>query len=298
MAAPSYTYALTNGTTADASQVTQNFADILNGVSDGTKDLSINALTCAGTATLNGHVNLGNAAADDLTITASLAATLPIKTNTSFDIGSATLGLRAVYLGGTSTFTGKVLSATLAASRIWTIPDTLADASFVMTAGAQTIAGAKTFSSGIVVGGNATGDSNLGTISSVTYTKFYKGSFTATWAAGGPFVAAQTQTVSYVYLDGIVTLLVPAKTASAATAAGTSADCAAATVPSSLIPGTAQRFQMVEIRTAGTEQQYPGFFQVSADGSLTIRRDNNSTVWGTTATNGWSTGFAVTYYVG
>ena len=84
MAAPSLTYTLTNGTTADASQVQQNFSDLLNGITDGTKDLSISALTCAGTATLNGHVNLGNSSADDLSITASLASTLPIKTtNTS-----------------------------------------------------------------------------------------------------------------------------------------------------------------------------------------------------------------------
>jgi hypothetical protein len=60
MAAPSLTYSLTNGSTADASQVMQNFNDLLNGITDGTKDLSISALTCAGTASLNGHVNLGN----------------------------------------------------------------------------------------------------------------------------------------------------------------------------------------------------------------------------------------------
>lgn len=146
MAAPSLTYTLTNGATADASQVMQNYNDILNGITDGTKDLSISALTCAGTATLNGHVNLGNASADDLTITASLASTLAIKTNTSFDIGSATKGLNAVYMGGTSTFTAKLIAATLSASRVYTIPEVSADASFVMTQGTQTIVGAKSFS--------------------------------------------------------------------------------------------------------------------------------------------------------
>lgn len=114
---PSYTYSLTNGTTADASQVMQNFNDILNGATDGTKDLSISALTVAGTATLNGNVNLGNASGDDITVTGSLASTVPIKTDNSYDIGASSgpLRLRALYgytlnLGTTSTTTGITLN--------------------------------------------------------------------------------------------------------------------------------------------------------------------------------------------
>ncbi len=47
MAAPSLTYSLANGNTADATQVMQNYNDLLNGITDGTKDLSVNALTVA-----------------------------------------------------------------------------------------------------------------------------------------------------------------------------------------------------------------------------------------------------------
>ncbi len=121
MAAPSLTYTLTNGSTADATQVMQNFNDLLNGVTDGTKDLSISALTCAGTATLNGHVNVGNSTSDDLTVTASLASSLPIKTNTTYNIGSSTLGLGGLYIGGTSTFTTKLAGAATASYTI-TLP--------------------------------------------------------------------------------------------------------------------------------------------------------------------------------
>jgi hypothetical protein len=123
MPSPSYTYSLSNGTTADASHVQQNFTDILNGVTDGTKDLSISALTAAGTATLNGAINLGNASTDDLTITASLASSLPIKTTNSYDIGSADLGLRAIYLGTADTDTGKLAAGTLTADRTYTFPN-------------------------------------------------------------------------------------------------------------------------------------------------------------------------------
>tara|TARA_R110000868_G_scaffold62962_3_gene189957 strand:- start:10856 stop:12025 length:1170 start_codon:yes stop_codon:yes gene_type:complete len=110
MANVSVTNTFTNATTADASQVNQNFTDIINGTSDGTKDFSISALTVAGTLTANGNVNLGNSSGDDLTVTASLASSLPIKTTASYDIGSATLGLRALYLG-LSTFTTKLATA-------------------------------------------------------------------------------------------------------------------------------------------------------------------------------------------
>src|SRR3712207_2610502 len=99
MAAPSYTYTLTNSTTADATQVMQNFNDLLNGITDGTKDLSISVLTCAGTVTMNGNVNVGNSSSDDLTVTASLASTIAIKTTYSYDVGSSTVGLRALFLG-------------------------------------------------------------------------------------------------------------------------------------------------------------------------------------------------------
>jgi len=76
MANISVTYSFTNGTSADADQVNQNFTDIINGTSDASKDMSINALTVAGALTANGNVTLGNSSGDDLTVTASLASTI------------------------------------------------------------------------------------------------------------------------------------------------------------------------------------------------------------------------------
>lgn len=169
MASPSFTYTLANSTTADASQVMQDFNDILNGVTDGTKDLSISALTCAGTATLNGHVNLGNSSADDLTITASLASSLAIKTNNTYDIGSSTLGLRKLYLGnGGAGATCDIVAASHATTREYTVPDCGAAANFLMSQLAQTASGIKTFSDGVVVptgrtAGTATDNAYAGT---------------------------------------------------------------------------------------------------------------------------------------
>ncbi len=75
MAGPSVTYTFTNGTVADATQVNQNFTDLINGLTDGTKDLNINALTAAGTATLNGNVIIGNAAGDTVTVNGTFSGT-------------------------------------------------------------------------------------------------------------------------------------------------------------------------------------------------------------------------------
>jgi len=102
MAYPSVTHSFTNGTTASATQVNQNFTDLINGFSDATKDFSMNAGTLAGAFTANGHCTLGNAAADDLTINASLASSLAIKTNNTYNIGGATLALAGLYLGAPS----------------------------------------------------------------------------------------------------------------------------------------------------------------------------------------------------
>lgn len=71
MASPSVTYTFVNSTVADANQVNQNFADLIAGLTDGSKDLNINAITAAGTATFNGNTTIGNAAGDTATVNAT-----------------------------------------------------------------------------------------------------------------------------------------------------------------------------------------------------------------------------------
>lgn len=189
MASPSLTYTLTNGTTADASQVQQNFTDLLNGYTDGTKDLSISALTCAGTATLNGHVNLGNSSADDLTVTASLASTLPIKTTNSYDIGSSTLGLRALYLGANSQTVNIKGSGSMSATWTLTLPVTAGSANYCLeTNGSGVTSWVNRVSryETKVLSGDVNSDADLISFSSLTAGKTYRlsgvvmGTFTTT----------------------------------------------------------------------------------------------------------------------
>ena len=75
MANPSVNYTFTNGTVADATQVNQNFTDLINGLTDGSKSLNVDAITAAGKATLNGAVDLGNATGDAITVNGAFAGT-------------------------------------------------------------------------------------------------------------------------------------------------------------------------------------------------------------------------------
>lgn len=73
MTSPSVTYAFNNGDTSDASQVNQNFTDIINAMTDGTKSFSIDALTVAGAGNFNGSNNIGNATSDVHTVTGRIS---------------------------------------------------------------------------------------------------------------------------------------------------------------------------------------------------------------------------------
>lgn len=140
MALPSVTYSFSNGTTSDATQVNTNFTDVINAMTDGTKSFTIDALTCNGAVTLKGAVTLGDGSPDDITFTGSLASSIPIKTNASFDIGSATLGLAGVYLGSSGSHSTRLVGAATTSYTL-TLPTTAGSAGQVpMNTGSGTLA--------------------------------------------------------------------------------------------------------------------------------------------------------------
>ncbi len=132
MAAISVTYTFSNGTTADASQVSQNFTDIVNGLSDASKDISVNAGTFAGNVSISGNTTLGNASADDVTVTGSLASTINIKTTNTYNIGSSTLGLASVYLGANAQTVRILGSASMSATWTFTFPVSAGTSTYVL----------------------------------------------------------------------------------------------------------------------------------------------------------------------
>ena len=110
----------------------QNFTDIINGLSDGTKDISVNAGTFAGNVSISGNTTIGNASGDDLTVTASLASSIPIKTTNSYDIGSSTLGLRALYFGANSQTVKIQGSSSMSATWTMTLPVSAGTSDYVL----------------------------------------------------------------------------------------------------------------------------------------------------------------------
>lgn len=108
MAAPSVTYSFSNSTTADATEVNQNFDDVINGITDGTKDLTISAFQANGAATFNGAVTLGNATSDDITITGRIASDFDPKTAATYTLGDSTQTWQGLYLDNGATDGGAV----------------------------------------------------------------------------------------------------------------------------------------------------------------------------------------------
>ena len=85
MAYPSITNTFVASTTAQASQVNQNFTDLVNGFSDGTKDANMNDITVNGTFTLNSTME---------------ARTIVPQVDGTYDLGSTTKEWKALYVNG------------------------------------------------------------------------------------------------------------------------------------------------------------------------------------------------------
>jgi len=97
MAYMTVTNTLVNGNTADAGELNTNFSDVISATSDGTKDMNINALTCAGAVAFNGNMTLGNATSDTVTFTARVASSVLPSADDTYDLGSSSLQWRQLY---------------------------------------------------------------------------------------------------------------------------------------------------------------------------------------------------------
>lgn len=133
MPSPSVTYTFINATTASATEVNANFTDIINSLSDSTKDLNVAAII--GTSlNITNNVTIGSSSADDVTFNASLASSIPIKTTRTYNVGSADLGLATAYFGGNSTHTVAVSApgSGMTGDVTFTLPPTNGTANFYL----------------------------------------------------------------------------------------------------------------------------------------------------------------------
>lgn len=162
MGFPSVTYTFANSTTADATQVNQNFTDIINGVSDGTKNINISALTAGSTSNLQGSVTLGASTANILTINCALGTSIPIQTTNTYDIGADATGLRSIYFGsGSSAHSTRLIGASVSSAWTMTLPTTAGTAGYVLATDGSGV------TSWVVFQRSATDAQNVGITASV-----------------------------------------------------------------------------------------------------------------------------------
>ena len=186
MANPTVTYTFVNGNVADASQVNQNFTDIINALTDGTKSINIDAITAAGTATFNGNTVIGNASGDTSTVTATQTFNTAPKVDT-IDEKTSTNGVQLKgRTSGTdiaSSYVGQVLSDSVGynsvsagGSSVWTQVISLA-----ITKGVWRLSGCGNF----YASANPTGVTTLGV------------AITVTGGASGPADIVESKNISY-----------------------------------------------------------------------------------------------------
>ncbi len=135
----------------------------------GTADFQGNITASAGNPSINFSGSSGAFTTSSGTNTLSGDVTIAAGKDLNFAAGAGYLLMNGAVSGGieikpidTGTSTTIIQNANAAANRTYTIPEVLGDASFVMTAGAQTIAGAKTLTSDCILSGIAGYDSALG----------------------------------------------------------------------------------------------------------------------------------------
>ena len=139
--------------------------------------------------------------------------------------------------------------------------------------------------SGIIVNNNSTGDSNLGTISTVTMGSYYEGTFSAAFDGQG-FSSTQTVTFTYTKLGTRVCLDTPSKTASGAVS-GVAYIATTAGIPSSLRPASALAIPIQTVNS-GAVLAAAGEFAVQSSGIIRIYRSlDETTTFTNSATIGW-----------
>jgi len=183
MAYITVTNTFVNGATADATAVNTNFTDLTSGLSDGTKDINVNAGTFAGAVLMNGNVTLGNATADDVTFTASLASSIPVKTTASYDIGSSTLGLLGIYFGRNSQTVRMVGSASMSATWTFTLPVSAGSANQVLKTDGSGVTSWGAID-GLAIGGSTPAAGAFTTLSSTSTTSVCTSGTTTVFTVG------------------------------------------------------------------------------------------------------------------
>lgn len=167
---------------------------------------------------------------------------------------------------------GQVLIGATSAAPTWTAADTTT--THVLHGGttpsfsslASTDMPVSLSASGTIFGGNTTGDSNLGTIDSVTETTYYEGHFSVAWNGGG---LVQTLTSTYTRSGKLVGIFF----AGSSSFTGTGCVTASAAIPAGLRNsgnGTTNMFSVPDVLNGGAHASGARMTMDMTNGNLTI----------------------------
>lgn len=147
------------------------------------------------------------------------------------------------------------------------------------------------FAGNVTVGGNTTGDANLGTISSVSLNKYYVGSFSMTFT--GPWASNQTITVNYQKIGRQVTLSIVGSLGATSNSGAVGVIASTANLPSGLYPPAGGDVS-IPVVLADNSADTTGFVRIRNAASLQFFK-----LPSTNFTNGnfaGVEGFSVTYF--
>lgn len=261
------TYTLQNQTKTSANKIMTNFNDLLAALTDNTKDIDVGSLHSTGIVEVYAPSTFGTATGDDITFTGSLASHISIKTTNSYDIGSSTKGLRALYFGRNSQTVNLKASSSMSATWTLTLPVTAGSDGYGLTTdgsgntawsgvgrlgSASTFASLNTLSGGVILGSDLSTMSNYS--SETTTISFNSGAISAS-------VSATTTRIG-----SIVTLTLTGVNATTTTG-NSSMTTSAGAIPAAYRPTTDVRF-LISTRVNNVLQA--GTLYVASAGYVTV----------------------------
>ena len=98
MATPAVSNTLLDGQTIQPGPLNQNFADIVTGLGSGGWDLTISALTVAGTMTIGGNATLGNSVSDKITMSGTVNSDIVPSSSAVYSLGTTSLPWKTVIV--------------------------------------------------------------------------------------------------------------------------------------------------------------------------------------------------------
>lgn len=266
--------------------------------------VTIGKSTGTQTHVVNGSLSITNASASQLTLTGFSSTGGASASNGQLLLGTGNNGRiqysladKAIFIDNTLDDAAGVISFRLRNAGTPVTPLTMTGAGLVTIGAsggsqAHVVNGSVFLTSSATFGGNTTGDSNFGTISSVSLSTYYTGSVSTTFI--GPFTSSQVKTVNYTRVGRMVTLHIPAT--SGAASANQRITNTGTELPSGIRPIAEISFCIPSVFD-NTGADVAATLRIDSAGLITVGKDTAVTAFTASGTCGWDRAVSVSYYV-